>query len=347
MPFGDGTRESPFAVNTPDSFAYIMREKVGENTAIRMGPGIYHTRGMGGDGYVMAPKKLWRPKPGQRIIGSGMFTTTLRFTFDEPTMPIRGGISAIHPGPRLYMIDNGKTFLHSFEISDLTVDCNLQNAPFDGDRITRAEVKAKVLTGGTLVETEGLGVFFQSSMIGKAIIFEIPQLDGSFLYRGSTIQAIVGSSPSAQATISPAMTAGNFNHFGITGMRCSLSGLDLCGENISVRRVRMINFGSRTPPGFDGGGQYLYAEGIDGSQTNNLLTVEGFPLRIEGRNGIGGGGERPSFNSWLEDCVIEQPYSSPAREVTMVVGGGVSTTVAPPGKLHLEPFGCGMRNCYR
>ena len=79
-PFGEGTRENPFAVNTPESFAYIMRENVLEKATVHLGPGIFHTRGMGGNGYAMVPEKLWTPKSGQKIIGSGMFTTTLRFT---------------------------------------------------------------------------------------------------------------------------------------------------------------------------------------------------------------------------------------------------------------------------
>jgi hypothetical protein len=103
--------------------------------------------------------------------------------------------------------------------------------------------------------------------------------------------------------------------------------------------VRVINFGTRTPGRFDG------LSMIDRS-------YEGFPIRIESRTVNRPTGDIPAFNSWMEDCVIEQPYPGPGREVTFVVAGGVATGADPTidpsigAKLHLEPFGCGIRNCY-
>lgn len=57
--------------------------------------------------------------------------------------------------------------------------------------------------------------------------------------------------------------------------------------------------------------------------------------------------DQPSFNSWMEDCVVEQPYSGPGREVTFVIGGGVNVKADSTigAKLHLEPFGCGIPDC--
>jgi hypothetical protein len=51
----------------------------------------------------------------------------------------------------------------------------------------------------------------------------------------------------------------------------SVTAAAITGDNVTFRRLRVINFGTRTPPVLDG----------DDAPSNT--TYEGFPLRIEGR----------------------------------------------------------------
>jgi hypothetical protein len=252
-----------------------------------------------------------------------MFATTLQFDFDLfATIPDISPDS--QPGQRHYMIRNLEEYLSSWEISDLTIDCNLQNAPFDEDTFTTAPVTANV--SGTTVTTSGS--FFTTDMKGKAIVFA----NGSTSPPGSTIDTVVSAT---QATLKNSLATMTGVRFGIYGPRFSITAVAVRGDNIRIRRVRVINFGTRTPILFDG----IDQPGYNFTTTFNR-SYEGFPLKIEGRTA-----DKPSFNSIIEDCVIEQPYPSPAREVTQVIGSGVGDF---PGsnRLHLEPLGCAIRNCY-
>jgi hypothetical protein len=236
---GDGSRENPFSANTPTSFAAAMNQ-CGANTTVHLGPGIFRTRGTNGNGYSdLLPSQRWVPQAGQKIVGSGMFATTLMFVWDLD--PALGDA----PGQRHYMISSPE-FLSSFEISDMTLDCNLQNTPFEPDR------------------------------------------------------------------------------------KLTVTALAIAGDNALVRRIRVINFGTRTP--FT----------VDGENAPSNATYEGFPLRIGGRTVT-----VPSFNSVMEDCIFEQPHTGPAREVTCVtVVGGIAVILPSEGLLHLQPLGCVARNCY-
>jgi hypothetical protein len=76
-----GSPGNPWAANTPESFANLMREQVPANSLVRLGPGVFRTRGVPGNGFeegAVPLSKIWRPKSGQKIIGSGTFSTTLQ-----------------------------------------------------------------------------------------------------------------------------------------------------------------------------------------------------------------------------------------------------------------------------
>src|SRR5262245_46879852 len=96
-----GSPGNPYAVNTPESFGNVMRLNVPSNRLVRLGPGIFHTRGGGGNGVppLSLPNRLWRALPGQKIIGAGMFATTLRFLWDDWNVAPTG-----NPGQRHNMI---------------------------------------------------------------------------------------------------------------------------------------------------------------------------------------------------------------------------------------------------
>jgi hypothetical protein len=90
------------------------------NIQIRLGPGTYLTRG-----FAPNDSRGWQPKTGQKIIGAGTVVTTLQLVGAENAdqhyhligMPIEpSSTTPIAP-------------LESFEVSDLTLDANLEDQP--------------------------------------------------------------------------------------------------------------------------------------------------------------------------------------------------------------------------
>src|SRR2546426_5334996 len=83
------------------------------NTTVHIGPGLFQTRGHGPG----EDTKGWTVKSGQKIRGAGIEVTTLKLMYayirDRSFAAILGG-GSVSEWPA------------SFEVSDLTVDCNLQ-----------------------------------------------------------------------------------------------------------------------------------------------------------------------------------------------------------------------------
>lgn len=104
---GSGTVDDPYDGSTASAFDGIMTNAIAGAT-IRLGPGVYPSQG--------GPTLL--PKSGQRIVGSGIHATTIKLTI---AVPLRG---TSH-----YVVDQRLDLLDSYEISDLTIDCNLAGQP--------------------------------------------------------------------------------------------------------------------------------------------------------------------------------------------------------------------------
>lgn len=340
---GNGTPGDPYAVNTPESFGTIMFNEFGQtpaNRLVRLGPGIFYTRGGGGNGVAPAPfvpqGKLWRARPGQKIVGADIFATTLRFLWDlAPTG---------HPGQRHNMVWGQQTgnpledFLSSFELSDLTLDLGLNRmdiAPFEQNPQTIEPTQGRyVMLSGSTVSVVG-DPFFTESMEKKIIYIYDPQ-DPVFAFFAS-IDNVDSEGPWQSATLDrsgPSIPAPGLP-FWVFGVRFTVTALSVVGDNTRIRRVRVINFGTRTPFLFDGLTTY----------PGPNRTYEGFPIVAGGRIAT-----KASFNAVMEDCVFEQPFPGPGREVTCaVMAGGVhpnATGASPAEALHLQPMGCVIRNCY-
>jgi hypothetical protein len=90
---------------------------------VNIGPGIFQTRG-----YAPQGVNSWQPKAGQKIVGSGMDVTTIQLVgaavADQHYHAIGMSItpSGITPAAPI----------DGFEISDLTIDSNLDNQPLRG-----------------------------------------------------------------------------------------------------------------------------------------------------------------------------------------------------------------------
>jgi hypothetical protein len=100
-------------------FDRLLRE-MPANSRIQLGPGVYLTRG-----FAPNDSRGWQPKTGQKIVGAGTEVTILQLVGAENTdqhyhvigMPIEPrGSTPIVP-------------LTQFEVSDLTLDANLDNQP--------------------------------------------------------------------------------------------------------------------------------------------------------------------------------------------------------------------------
>ncbi|HTG44916.1 MAG TPA: hypothetical protein VK633_10330 [Verrucomicrobiae bacterium] len=172
--FGRGTRDNPYDGSTAVRFDLIMRTVVGERTIVHLGPGVFRTAGAG---IFVAG---WQAKSGQKIIGSGILSTTLLYTAE----------ASIASNVKTAVVTHDATTpLQNWAISDLTIDCNLQNQPFAVDQ-------------------------------------DFPRL--------------------------------------------AIGAIAVLGDNLRVRRVRVINFGTRTPDLLNG-------------ESNPVASLENFPIRVGGR----------------------------------------------------------------
>ncbi len=119
-------------------FDDIMRP-MPENTLIHLGRGVFETRGFDPG---RSEQLNWTIRAGQRILGSGMGVTTLKLMHAVPFVPsvtsqqltLAMGHSW-NTSPYIANVDH-------FEVSDLTVDCNMRS------QITDRVAKAAVLAFG-------------------------------------------------------------------------------------------------------------------------------------------------------------------------------------------------------
>jgi len=112
QPIGSGTWDDPYGGTSDNAawFDYMMSHNVQANQTVRLGPGTFPTTGNSADGVYAG----WAPVNGVRILGSGMGVTMLQLV-DIPDNATRYAVG----------INFGATSLSGFELSDLTIDCNL------------------------------------------------------------------------------------------------------------------------------------------------------------------------------------------------------------------------------
>jgi hypothetical protein len=114
---GSGTLADPWNGNTPERFDSLMNN-VPPQTRIHLGPGVFETKGYSDQadaGYG------WQPKPGQKIVGSGIGVTTLKLVGASVADAHYFAIGHALWDPTAQL----PNLLDFFEVSDLTIDCNL------------------------------------------------------------------------------------------------------------------------------------------------------------------------------------------------------------------------------
>lgn len=110
---GSGTQSDSYNGSTAERFDEIMRNLPNPAT-VHIGPGVFETRG---EAAGLAVPPGWRPKSGQRILGSGMGVTTLKI------------VGATGTNYHHDAIGTTDEYLDGFEVSELTVDCNVEGQP--------------------------------------------------------------------------------------------------------------------------------------------------------------------------------------------------------------------------
>ena len=122
---GSGTQMDPYDGSTATKFDTLMSgASVPANSCVHLGPGIFDTAGyydgLSGSGF--------QAKTGWRIVGSGIDVTTLRLVTPATTQ-------------RVYAIAHAlsSSTVDSFEVSDLTIDCNF--VPAQGTSWTAGAVR--------------------------------------------------------------------------------------------------------------------------------------------------------------------------------------------------------------
>lgn len=230
---GDGTRSNPFDGSTAsklDNLLMLAGGKIGPNTVINLQPGIFRT-----NGFSALTGTGWQVQTGQKFRGSGMYQTTIRLQLGASDY-----VTNFLPASFWALAGQIDAFLHDVEVSDLTIDLNLQNQP--------------------------------NGLNGKPPLIMV-------------------------------------------------AAISLFGSNMKVQRVRVINFGTRTP------------NSVDGVAVNS---AECFPITIGGLVG-----SSSAYNAQIDRCVFEQPYHSNARETTCaLLAAGTDKTNNFPTRNE------GIRRCY-
>lgn len=113
---------SPQVARITFLFDRVLRD-LPVNTRVNLGPGTFQTRG-----YAPQGIDSWQPKAGQKIVGAGTGVTTLQLVgasvADQHYHAIGMNLSPSGTTPA--------TPVDGFEISDLTIDCNMDNQPLRG-----------------------------------------------------------------------------------------------------------------------------------------------------------------------------------------------------------------------
>lgn len=115
---GTGTQSDPYNANTDlnqDLFDTVM-DSLPDSTPLRvhLGPGEYLTKG-----YCDGVAGGWQPKPGMKLVGSGVDVTGLRLIGAQN--PVSGTRHYFLVG---HVLSTGNPLMDYFEISDLTLDCD-------------------------------------------------------------------------------------------------------------------------------------------------------------------------------------------------------------------------------
>jgi hypothetical protein len=134
-PDGPGTVSNATCARVFFQFDELMYPGFPEYTAIHLGPGVFETRGssqaIGG----------WFPKNGWKIIGSGMEVTTLKI--------VHGWGAEVGKAAQYNAINNViDAYIHDFEASDFTVDCNLSGQPIPADKDFSPVLCGAISVGG-------------------------------------------------------------------------------------------------------------------------------------------------------------------------------------------------------
>ena len=112
---GSGTPSDPYNGEVFDEVMASLPST--PPVCMHLGPGEFQTTG-----FYEGMSGGWQPHPGMRIIGSGIDVTTLKVTGAQDP-----GSGTRHYWAIGHELGSGGTLMDYFEVSDLTIDCDLAN----------------------------------------------------------------------------------------------------------------------------------------------------------------------------------------------------------------------------
>lgn len=159
QPLGSGTWDDPWDGSTQLWFDWAMSQ-LPANATVYLGPcqfdsngnptKVFQTKGSWSGG------GSWQPKSGQRIVGAGQDTTIIQ-------------MAGFYGSDAFYAIgwDPSLLYVNGYEITSLTIDCNLSGSPgmatggirLNGRNILIKDVTVKNFGNNGFAGTNGIGIF--------------------------------------------------------------------------------------------------------------------------------------------------------------------------------------------
>ena len=279
------------------------------NTKVHLRPGVYQTRG-----FAPNDSRGWQPKTGQKIVGAGIDVTTLQLVGAENLdqhyhavgMPIfPSGSSAIAP-------------LKHFEISNLTIDCNVDNQPTRLDHYAPLSISALSRTGTTATTTVATGHGLHNGdmvVISGATGTDATKWNGTFRIgnvQTTSFDYIMSEAPSG-GSASGSITALKVVPY--SSVACGA--VRVVGDHCRIRNVKAINWGTKSLR--------------QGCFVISIIQASGQPTGTDGNPII-----TEAMDNVIEGCIAIQPSKGNARETTVLHIGGLKNA-----DNHAQGFGRG------
>lgn len=260
---GSGTLGDPYGglESGVGWFDTVMQSKVNPEQAVRLGPGIFKTRG-----YNHGANTGWRPLNGMRIVGAGMVETILELVEVADT-PLTSAV-----GLNLY--DSTHFLTDGFEIENLSIHCGGGSAPANSSTAGITVTGKNICIHDVAVRNFGAkGTGWWSHGISAATAYQSISPPGSpLLPENCVVERCVVESPAVNNSLVQGIklvsdTNGIYHKFCVV-RNCYVSlntigthvGVSICGglgTIVEHNRVRQANYAVALAPTKVGGTQEI------------------------------------------------------------------------------------------
>lgn len=180
---GTGTASDPFRGDPDDNTWFDLKiAGVPPSTTVRLGPGIFQTRGNAWDSSGLVARS------GMRLLGSGLAATTLK-------------LANVSQGDRavIGMQTAAQSALEGFEASDFTIDCNFSVVTPPNNAVTPGVANRAIFVFGTHIYLHDLRIvnFGGTDSVAMTVVVPASSFSDDCVVEGCTIAAPshTGASP--------------------------------------------------------------------------------------------------------------------------------------------------------